>query len=93
MLHKGRDGQVSEYYSDDEAGKEGSKEKKGHMNFLESALAAAGLGGAVKALTGAGGHDDKKSDTPLRHPQPPRPAAPARRPRRATRSRRPPWPR
>jgi hypothetical protein len=45
------------YYSDDE---ETAKEKKGHKNFLESALAAAGLGGAVKALTG--GKDDK-SDT------------------------------
>ncbi|KAK4158190.1 hypothetical protein C8A00DRAFT_11059 [Chaetomidium leptoderma] len=47
----------SGYYSDDN---EGSKEKKGNKNFLESALAAAGLGGAVKALTG--GKDDK-SDT------------------------------
>lgn len=44
------------YYSDDE---ESAKEKKGHKNFLESALAAAGLGGAVKALTGK----DDKSDT------------------------------
>ncbi|KAL2129985.1 hypothetical protein VTI74DRAFT_7029 [Chaetomium olivicolor] len=47
------------YYSDDE---ESAKEKKGHKNFLESALAAAGLGGAVKALTGGGGKDDR-SDT------------------------------
>ncbi|EAQ90831.1 hypothetical protein CHGG_02766 [Chaetomium globosum CBS 148.51] len=46
----------SGYYSDDE---ESAKEKKGHKNFLESALAAAGLGGAVKALTGK----DDKSDT------------------------------
>ncbi|KAK4128342.1 hypothetical protein N657DRAFT_638793 [Parathielavia appendiculata] len=45
------------YYSDDD---ETPKEKKGHKNFLESALAAAGLGGAVKALTG--GKDDR-SDT------------------------------
>ncbi len=42
------------YYSDED---ETPKEKKGHKNFLESALAAAGLGGAVKALTG--GKDDK----------------------------------
>jgi len=60
-VHKGRDGRVSEYYSEDEGD---SKEKKGHKNFLESALAAAGLGGAVKALTGGGGEkDDKRSDT------------------------------
>ncbi|KAK4106008.1 hypothetical protein N658DRAFT_490618 [Parathielavia hyrcaniae] len=45
------------YYSDED---ETPKEKKGHKNFLEGALAAAGLGGAVKALTG--GKDDK-SDT------------------------------
>ncbi|KAH6636708.1 hypothetical protein F5144DRAFT_601426 [Chaetomium tenue] len=46
----------SGYYSDDD---ESAKDKKGHKNFLESALAAAGLGGAVKALTGK----DDKSDT------------------------------
>ena len=46
----------SGYYSEEE---ETAKEKKGHKNFLESALAAAGLGGAVKALTGK----DDKSDT------------------------------
>ncbi|KAK1769470.1 hypothetical protein QBC33DRAFT_321496 [Phialemonium atrogriseum] len=58
--HKGRDG----YYSDDA---DDSKDKKGHKNFLEGALAAAGLGGAVKALTGGSSHDDKKSDTRSRH--------------------------
>ncbi|KXX79106.1 hypothetical protein MMYC01_204355 [Madurella mycetomatis] len=45
------------YYSDDE-----ESTKKGHKNFLESALAAAGLGGAVKALTGGSSKDDR-SDT------------------------------
>lgn len=49
----------SGHYSDDE---ESAKDKKGHKNFLESALAAAGLGGAVKALTGR----DDKSDTKSR---------------------------
>ncbi|KAB5536588.1 hypothetical protein GE09DRAFT_332288 [Coniochaeta sp. 2T2.1] len=58
VVHKGRDGRVDAYYSDEE---DDPKEKKGHKNFLEGALAAAGLGGAVKALTGGG--DDKKSDT------------------------------
>ncbi|TPX17454.1 uncharacterized protein E0L32_003097 [Thyridium curvatum] len=59
VVHKGRDGKVTEYYSDED---EDPKEKKGHKNFLENALAAAGLGGAMKALTG-GKDDDKKSDT------------------------------
>lgn len=62
IVHKGRDGRVTEYYSDDED----EKEKKGHKNFLESALAAAGLSGAVKALTGGGGggggSDEKHRD-------------------------------
>ncbi|PSR99350.1 hypothetical protein BD289DRAFT_450361 [Coniella lustricola] len=56
IVHKGRDGRVTEYYSDDED----EKQKKGHKNFLESALAAAGLGGAVKALTGGSGSKDKE---------------------------------
>ena len=53
--HKGKEEKKrGGYYSDEE---ETPKEKKSHKNFLESALAAAGLGGAVKALTG--GKDDK----------------------------------
>ncbi|KAF3764765.1 hypothetical protein M406DRAFT_351884 [Cryphonectria parasitica EP155] len=58
IVHKGRDGKVTEYYSDDED----EKQKKGHKNFLESALAAAGLGGALKALTGSSGGGDKEKD-------------------------------
>lgn len=58
VAHKGRDGRP--YYSDDD---DDPREKKGHKNFLEGALAAAGLGGAVKALTGGSGHDDRRSDT------------------------------
>lgn len=57
ILHRGRDGRITEYYSDDE---DGSKESKGHKNFLESALAATGLGAAVKSFTG-GGDKDKES--------------------------------
>lgn len=60
IVHKGRDGKVDEYYSDEDDDPRG---KKGHKNFLEGALAAAGLGGAVKALTGGGSHDDRRSDT------------------------------
>ncbi|POR36496.1 Uncharacterized protein TPAR_03312 [Tolypocladium paradoxum] len=66
ILHRGREGQITEYYSDDE---EGSKEKKGHKNFLESAIAATGLGAAVKSFTGGGG-DDKRSDTRSRRGSP-----------------------
>jgi hypothetical protein len=61
VVHKGRDGRMTEYYSSED--EDADKERKGHNNFLESALAAAGLGGAVKALTGGGSHDDRKSDT------------------------------
>ena len=57
ILHRGRDGQTEEYYSDDD---EDSQQRKGHKNFLESALAVTGLGAAVKTLTG--GSDDKRSD-------------------------------
>lgn len=56
ILHRGRDGHISEYYSDDD---EDPKEKKGHKNFLESALAATGLGAAVKTLTGGGSSDTR----------------------------------
>lgn len=56
IVHKGRDGRVTEYYSDDED----EKQKKGHKSFLESALAAAGLGGALKSLTGGGGGEKEK---------------------------------
>ncbi|CEJ82311.1 hypothetical protein VHEMI02382 [[Torrubiella] hemipterigena] len=58
ILQRGRDGNMHEYYSDDD---DGSKEKKGHKNFLENALAATGLGAAVKQLTGGGG-DDRRSE-------------------------------
>ncbi|KAK0612947.1 hypothetical protein B0T17DRAFT_610387 [Bombardia bombarda] len=58
VVHKGRDGRA--YYSDDE---ESIKDKKSHKSFLKSALAAAGLGGAVKALTGGSSHRDDRSDT------------------------------
>ncbi|KFA61304.1 hypothetical protein S40285_05988 [Stachybotrys chlorohalonatus IBT 40285] len=58
ILHRGRDGHITEYYSDEEGD---PKEKKSNKNFLESALAATGLGAAVKTLTGRG-DDDKRSD-------------------------------
>ncbi|KAK8873332.1 hypothetical protein PGQ11_003846 [Apiospora arundinis] len=64
VVHKGRDGRVHEYYSDDE---EDVKSRKGNKSFLENALSAAGLGSAIKALTGGGGsdkdkHDDRRSE-------------------------------
>lgn len=59
ILQRGRDGRLDDYYESD--GESDTKEKKGHKNFLESAIAATGLGAAVKSLTGLG--DDKHSDT------------------------------
>ncbi|KAI1206438.1 uncharacterized protein F4807DRAFT_231569 [Annulohypoxylon truncatum] len=55
LVHKGRDGRVVEYYSDDDD--EDPRDRKGNKSFLENALAAAGLGGAIKALTGGAGSD------------------------------------
>ncbi|KAK8088602.1 hypothetical protein PG997_003563 [Apiospora hydei] len=59
VVHKGRDGRVSEYYSDDE---DDNRSKKGNKSFLENALSAAGLGSAIKALTGGGGSDKDRYD-------------------------------
>ncbi|KAK2590597.1 hypothetical protein QQS21_011720 [Conoideocrella luteorostrata] len=59
ILHRGRDGQVTEYYSDED---DDSRNKKGHKNFLENALAATGLGAAVKTLTGGGKDNDRHGD-------------------------------
>ncbi|KAI1183245.1 hypothetical protein F5B17DRAFT_443588 [Nemania serpens] len=56
IVHKGRDGRTVEYYSDEE---EDPRTHKGNTSFLEHALSAAGLGGAIKALTG--GEPDKDS--------------------------------
>lgn len=54
IVHKGRDGHMVEYYSDEE---EDPRSRKGNKSFLENALSAAGLGGAIKALTGGGDSD------------------------------------
>ncbi|KAI1845634.1 hypothetical protein JX265_005324 [Neoarthrinium moseri] len=68
VVHKGRDGRVSEYYSDED---EDPRSKKSNKSFLENALSAAGLGGAVKALTGGGDkHDDHRSDARSRRGSP-----------------------
>ncbi|KAI0100656.1 hypothetical protein GGR51DRAFT_532096 [Nemania sp. FL0031] len=56
IVHKGRDGRTSEYYSDED---EDPKSHRSNKSFLEHALAAAGLGGAIKTLTG--GESDKHS--------------------------------
>ncbi|KXJ85415.1 hypothetical protein Micbo1qcDRAFT_210012 [Microdochium bolleyi] len=58
LRRRGRDGRVSEYYSDDD---EDPRGRKGNKSFLENALSAAGLGGAIKALTG-GASDDRRSE-------------------------------
>ncbi|KAI1467438.1 uncharacterized protein F4812DRAFT_396565 [Daldinia caldariorum] len=62
VVHRGRDGKVVEYYSDDDD--DDSRHQKGNKSFLENALAAAGLGGAIKALTGGGGSE---KDSRSRH--------------------------
>ncbi|KAI5921627.1 hypothetical protein F4810DRAFT_336450 [Camillea tinctor] len=69
LIHKGRDGRVSEYYSDDD---EDPKNRKGNKSFLENALSAAGLGTAIKALTGGDGkdRDDRHYDSRSRHSSP-----------------------
>ncbi|KAI1121594.1 hypothetical protein F5Y10DRAFT_256019 [Nemania abortiva] len=56
IVHKGRDGRTSEYYSDED---DDPRSRKGNESFLARALSSAGLGGAVKALTG--GEPDKDS--------------------------------
>ncbi|EEY19009.1 conserved hypothetical protein [Verticillium alfalfae VaMs.102] len=53
VAHRGRDGLVHETYVEED-------DKKGSKSFLENALAASGLGAAVKALTG--GSSDNKDD-------------------------------
>ncbi|KAI1137966.1 hypothetical protein F5Y05DRAFT_67377 [Hypoxylon sp. FL0543] len=55
VVHKGKNGRITEYYSDDDD--DDPRNRKGNKSFLENALAAAGLGGAIKALTGGGGSD------------------------------------
>ncbi|KAI1503210.1 hypothetical protein F5X99DRAFT_118818 [Biscogniauxia marginata] len=73
IVHKGRDGRVIEYYSDDD---EDPKNRKGNKSFLENALSAAGLGGAIKALTGTEDkdrerdRDDRHYDSRSRHSSP-----------------------
>ncbi|KAI0905558.1 hypothetical protein F4823DRAFT_132287 [Ustulina deusta] len=56
MVHKGRDGRTADYYSDED---DDPRSHKGNKSFLEGALSAAGLGSAIKALTG--GDPDKDS--------------------------------
>jgi len=58
-VHRDREGRVLEYYSDDD--EEDPKTRKRNKSFLESALSAAGLGGAIKVLTGGGGDSDDES--------------------------------
>ncbi|PHH65622.1 hypothetical protein CDD80_1007 [Ophiocordyceps camponoti-rufipedis] len=51
------------YYDDQDDVDLGPKEKKGHRNFLESAIAATGLGAAVKSLTAAANDDGRSVDS------------------------------
>ncbi|KAL6896208.1 hypothetical protein HDV57DRAFT_46465 [Trichoderma longibrachiatum] len=83
ILQRGRDGHLDEYYDSD--GESDTKEKKGHKNFLESALAATGLGAAVKSLAGVG--DDRHSDARSRGGSPSSRSARSVRSRSSSRSR------
>ncbi|KAF4594541.1 hypothetical protein GQ602_000154 [Ophiocordyceps camponoti-floridani] len=51
------------YYDDQDDVDLGPKEKKGHRNFLESAIAATGLGAAVKSLKAAANDDTRSIDS------------------------------
>ncbi|KAL0469141.1 hypothetical protein QR685DRAFT_327322 [Neurospora intermedia] len=59
LVLRGRDGRLV-YHNDDEVS---AKDNKGHKNFLESALAAAGIGSTLKALAGGSSSRDDRSDT------------------------------
>ncbi|KAG5943540.1 hypothetical protein E4U53_007030 [Claviceps sorghi] len=72
ILHRGRDSQYAEYYSDDGDGDGDARHKKGHKNFLENALAATGLGAAVKSLTSGAKDDDRYGDNRSRGGSPTR---------------------
>ncbi|KAH9887816.1 hypothetical protein F4778DRAFT_421348 [Xylariomycetidae sp. FL2044] len=67
VVHKGRDGRVTEYYSDED---DDPRHRKGNKSFLENALAAAGLGGAIKALTGGERDDRSRYGSRSRHGSP-----------------------
>ncbi|GAP92398.2 hypothetical protein SAMD00023353_8300170 [Rosellinia necatrix] len=60
IVHKGRDGHTVEYYSDED---EDPRSRKGNKSFLENALSAAGLGSAIKALTGGESDRDSRHGT------------------------------
>ncbi|KAI1175404.1 hypothetical protein F4777DRAFT_598569 [Nemania sp. FL0916] len=67
IVHKGRDGRTVEYYSDED---EDPRSHKGNKSFLENALSAAGLGSAIKALTGGDPGDDSRYDSRSRRGSP-----------------------
>lgn len=60
LTYKGRESGRRNAYSDDSDYDSDPREHKGYKKFVESALAAAGLGSAVKALTG---ESDSRSET------------------------------
>jgi len=63
VAHRGRNGEVAEYYSSDEETVKGDKKKSRRKSIVESALGLAGLGAAAKAVTGGKkGHSRRGSD-------------------------------
>ncbi|KAI3332468.1 hypothetical protein HD806DRAFT_480664 [Xylariaceae sp. AK1471] len=67
VVHKGRDGRMVEYYSDED---DDPRSHKGSKSFLENALSAAGLGGAIKALTGGESDGESHYDSRSRRGSP-----------------------
>ncbi|KAK1774453.1 hypothetical protein QBC45DRAFT_458525 [Copromyces sp. CBS 386.78] len=53
----------ADFYTKHKEKKAPAKDNKGHKNFLESALAAAGIGSTLKALAGGSSSRDDRSDT------------------------------
>jgi hypothetical protein len=60
VAHRGRNGEVAEYYSSDEETVKGKKGRR--KSIVESALGLAGLGAAAKAVSGKKGHSRRGSD-------------------------------
>jgi hypothetical protein len=62
VAHRGRNGEIAEYYSSDEETVKGDKKKSRRKSIVESALGLAGLGAAAKAVTGNKSHSRRGSD-------------------------------
>lgn len=62
VAHRGRNGEIAEYYSSDEETVKGDKKKSRRKSIVESALGLAGLGAAAKAVSGNKSRSRRGSD-------------------------------